>query len=205
MAAYGYEAIDKAGKEVKGSIEADSMEKARQDLKGQGYTVLDLGEQSLMTKDLNFEIGGKPSVRDLSVFCRQFVSMNRAGVTIIDALKMLAESTENKKLQQAITGIRISTEKGDSLADAFAQYPKIFPEIMVNMVAAGEASGSLDVSMERMATQFERSHKTQALVKKAMMDPMVVCIVAIAVVIVMLVVVIPNYAVMFVDLGTDLP
>ena len=97
MASYGYEAIDKTGKEVKGSIEAETMEKARTDLKGQGMTVLNLTEQNALTKDINIDFGGKPTARDLGVFCRQFVSMVRAGVTILDALKMLADATENKK------------------------------------------------------------------------------------------------------------
>ena len=142
MASYGYEAFNAAGKQVKGSIEADSIEKARSDLKNQGMIVMELKEQSILTRDINMDIGGKPKVRDLSVFCRQFVSMIRAGVTILDALRMLTEATENKKLKQAINEIRISAEKGDTLASAIAEHPKIFPELMVNMVAAGEASGS---------------------------------------------------------------
>ena len=205
MATFGYEAIDRSGKALKGSVEADNIDKARQDLTGQGLVVVSVTEQNALTKDINIDIGGKPTARDLSVFCRQFVSMVRAGVTILDALKMLADATENKKLKQAIVEVRANAEKGESLADSLAQHPKIFPGLMINMVAAGEASGSLDKSMERMATQFERSNKTRALVKKAMMYPMVLCIVMIAVVVVMLVVVIPNYAAMFADLGTDLP
>lgn len=205
MATFGYEAIDSSGKTQKGSVEADNIDKARQDLTGQGLVVVSVTEQNALTKDINIDIGGKPTARDLSVFCRQFVSMVRAGVTILDALKMLADATENKKLKQAIVEVRANAEKGESLADSLAQHPKIFPGLMINMVAAGEASGSLDKSMERMATQFERSNKTRSLVKKAMMYPMVLCIVMVAVVIVMLVVVIPNYASMFADLGTDLP
>ena len=205
MATFGYEAIDSSGKTQKGSVEADNIDKARQDLTGQGLVVVSVTEQNALTKDINIDIGGKPTARDLSVFCRQFVSMVRAGVTILDALKMLADATENKKLKQAIVEVRANAEKGESLADSLAQHPKIFPGLMINMVAAGEASGSLDKSMERMATQFERSNKTMALVKKAMMYPMVLCIVMVAVVIVMLVFVIPNYASMFADLGTDLP
>lgn len=205
MASYGYEAINAAGKQVKGSIEADSIEKARSDLKNQGMTVMELKEQSVLTRDINIDIGGKPKARDLSVFCRQFVSMIRAGVTILDALRMLTEATENKKLKQALNEVRISAEKGETLASAFAEHPKVFPELMVNMVAAGEASGSLDKSIERMAVQFERSNKTKALVKKAMTYPIMVLVVAFAVIIVMLVMVIPSYVDMFADLGTELP
>lgn len=205
MASYGYEAIDASGKTVKGSIEADNIDKARSDLKGQGLTVMNVKEQSILTQDINIDIGGKPKARDLSVFCRQFVSMIRAGVTILDALRMLTEATENKKLQQAIDQVRISAEKGETLASAIAEHPKVFPDLMVNMVAAGEASGSLDKSLERMAVQFERSNRTKSMVKKAMMYPIVVIIVAIIVVIVMLVKVIPSYVTMFDQMGTELP
>lgn len=205
MATFAYEAIDKKGNAVKGTIEAENIDLARAEVKNQGVTLLDLKEQGALNKDINIDIGGAPKPRDLGVFCRQFTSMLRAGVTILDALKMLGDATENKKLKEAINGVRISTEKGDTLSSAVAEYPKVFPELMVNMIAAGEASGSLDIAMERMSTQFERSAKTSGMVKKAMVYPIVVCIVMIVVVIVMLTVVVPSYVDMFDDLGTELP
>ena len=200
MATYGYKAITKAGKEVKGSLEADNKDLAMAELRRQELTVIDLGEQSFLTKDI-----GWPKARDLSVMCRQFVSMTKAGVSILESLKMLCEQTENKRLQDALKEVRISVEKGETLADSMAEHPKVFPGIMVNMVAAGEASGSLEIALERVATQLERSHKTQAMVKKAMIYPIAVAIVAVIVTIVMLVMVIPNYETMFKDLGTELP
>lgn len=205
MAAFGYEAIDPTGKILKGSVTADNVELARQELKRQGLVVVKVTPQSALTKDLNLKIGGNPKPRDMSVFCRQFVGMSRAGVTLVDTLKMLCEQTENDKLREALEGVKTNVEKGDTLANSLKEYPKIFPELFVNMVAAGEASGSLEVALERMSEHFEKSAKTGALVKKAMIYPIVVCIVAIAVVIVMLVVVIPNYTDMFAELGTDLP
>ena len=205
MATYGYKAITKAGKEVKGSLEADNKDLAMAELRRQELTVIDLGEQSFLTKDIDIQIGGWPKARDLSVMCRQFVSMTKAGVSILESLKMLCEQTENKRLQDALKEVRISVEKGETLADSMAEHPKVFPGIMVNMVAAGEASGSLEIALERVATQLERSHKTQAMVKKAMIYPIAVCLVAVIVTIVMLVVVIPNYEDMFSQLGTELP
>lgn len=205
MAAYGYEALNSAGKEIKGSVEADNIEAARQALKKQGIQVINIKPQSALTKDINIKVGGYPKPRDMSVFCRQFVSMTKAGVTISEALKMLTEQTENDRLREAAEGVRVSVEKGETLASSLAMYPKIFSSLMVHMVEAGEASGSLDVALERMATQFEKSAKTASMVKKAMIYPIAVCIVALAVVVVMLVVVIPNYATMFDSLGTDLP
>ncbi len=205
MAAWGFVAIDKSGKEIKGSKEADSEEQVLRELKAQGLIVLDVTEQNALTKDISIDIGGKPTARDLSVFCRQFASITRAGVTIIEALRMLAEATENKKMQKALMNVRADVEKGETFADSLAKHPAVFPELLIQMARAGESSGSLETSMERMAIQFEKSAKTKALVNKAMIYPIVVMIVAIAVVIVMLLVVIPSYTDMFEQLGAELP
>lgn len=205
MASWGFVAIDKSGKEIKGSKEADNEEQVLRELKAQGLIVLDVTEQNALTKDISIDIGGKPSARDLSVFCRQFASITRAGVTIIEALRMLAEATENKKMKKALMNVRADVEKGETFADSLAKHPTVFPELLIQMARAGESSGSLETSMERMAIQFEKSAKTKALVKKAMIYPIVVMIVAIAVVIVMLVVVIPSYTDMFDQLGAELP
>lgn len=207
MADYGYVALDKSGKEVKGSKTADSMEQVTRELKAQGLTVMEVKEQNALNRDIKLDFGGgkKPTPRDLSVFCRQFASITRAGVTIIQALQMLAEQTENKRMQKALLAVRADIEKGETFADSLAKWDDVFPELLVQMARAGEASGSLEISMERMAVQFERSSKTQALVKKAMIYPIVVAIVAVAVVIIMLVVVIPAYTDMFAQLDTELP
>ena len=204
MAAWGYVAIDKGGKEIKGSKDADNKELVLRDLKNQGLIVLELTEQNMLTKDINIDFGGKPTARDMAVFCRQFASITRAGVTIIETLNMLADSTENK-MQKAIYAVRADVEKGESFADSMAQHPAVFSELLVQMARAGEASGSLDTAMERMAIQFEKSAKTHALVKKAMIYPIVVACVAVAVVIVMLVFVIPRYMDMFEQLDAELP
>ena len=205
MATWGYVAIDKSGKEIKGSRDADNIDQVSRELKNQGLIVLEVSEQSMLTKDITFDFGGKPTPRDLAVFCRQFASITRAGVTIIQTLNLLAEQTENVKLQKAISAVRADVEKGESFADAMSIRDNVFPELLIQMVRAGEASGSLETAMERMAIQFEKSAKTQALIKKAMIYPIVVALVAVAVVIVMLVFVIPRYVDMFEELGTELP
>ena len=205
MAAWGYVAIDKSGKEIKGSRDADSKEQVTRELKNQGLIILDIAEQNALTKDISFDFGGKPTPRDLAVFCRQFSSITRAGVTIIQTLNMLAEQTENVKMQKAIQAVRADVEKGESFADSLSKHDNVFPELLVQMARAGEASGSLETAMERMAIQFEKSAKTKALVKKAMIYPIVVALVAVAVVVVMLVFVIPRYMDMFEELGTELP
>lgn len=205
MATWGYVAIDKSGKETKGSRDADNKEQITRELKNQGLIVLDITEQNALTKDISIDFGGKPTPRDLAVFCRQFASITRAGVTIIQTLNMLAEQTENVKMQKALQAVRADVEKGESFADSLARHDNVFPELLVQMARAGEASGSLETAMERMAIQFEKSAKTQALIKKAMIYPIVVACVAVAVVIVMLTFVIPRYIEMFEQLDTELP
>lgn len=205
MATWGYLVIDKVGKEVKGSIDSPSVELATQELKSKGYIVLEVNEQSILTRDIDIDLSKGPTSRDLAVFCRQFASITRAGVAIVETMNMLADQTENKKLKKALYLVRSEVEKGESFATALAQQPEVFPDLLIQMAKAGEASGSLDLAMDRMATQFERSAKTQSLIKKAMIYPAVVAIVAVIVVIVMLVLVIPRYVDMFQDLGTELP
>ena len=204
MPSFAYEAINSRGTTVKGSIDADNIEKAQALLKGQELIPVSVKEQAGLTKDISFDFGGKPSPRDFSVFCRQFVSMTQAGVSLIDALNMLSDQTENKRLQKAVREIQADVEKGESLTVAM-QKQKIMPSLLCSMVEAGEASGSLDVAFDRMATHFEKDAKLKAMVKKAAIYPVIVVIVAIAVVIVMLEVVIPTFSDMFVDMDMELP
>lgn len=206
MAIYKYVAIDgKTGKKQKGTIDAESLEKAKSEIKNKGLTIETVTEGSILDKPIEFDFAGGPKPRDMAIFCKQFVGMTRAGVPIVDTLRMLRDSTENKKLKEAIEGVRVNIGKGETLSDSFKLYPKIFPGLMINMTSAGEISGKLDTSIERMGIQFEKSSKTRALIKKAMIYPIIVLIVAIAVVAVMLLVVIPNYMEMFASLDTELP
>ena len=204
MPAYAYEAVDKMGRRKKGNIEAASPDRAQSMLKGEGLIPLSVHEQSFLNKDVN--IGGSGvSKRDLSVFCRQFVSIINAGVPIVDAMGMMEDQTENKRLQKALGEVKNNIAKGESFANALRERSDIFPSMMINMVEAGEASGSIDVSLDRMATQFEKDTKLSAMIKKALIYPIVVVCVAVIVMIVMMAFVIPNFMKMFQDLDTDLP
>lgn len=205
MAKFSYEAINKLGKQLKGTVEANDAEDVKRKLTKQGLVVMQVTPQSFWTQDIDIEIGGYPTPRDLSVMCRQFVSMTNAGVAIMETMRLLCEQTENKKLKTALQEVRVGLEKGDTLAQAMADHPKIFPDIMVNMVHAGETSGTLAIAMERVSVQLEKSSKTRGLVKKAMVYPIAVLVVAIVVTILMLIIVIPSYESMFADLGSELP
>ena len=205
MADWTYQIIDQSGKERKGNIVAESEAEAKNKLKMDGNMVISLTKATALTKEISFSVGGKVKPRDLSVFCRQFTSMVNAGVTILDTLDMLSDQTENKVMAKAIRGVHAEIQKGETLSDGLKKYPNVFPDIMVSMVAAGEASGKIDVAFDRMSAHFEKSAKLNGMIKKAAVYPIIVVIVAIAVVIVMLVKVIPSYSEMFNDLGTELP
>ena len=204
MAEYMYRAISKSGKEIKGKIESDSLEKAKADLKSRDLYLTEISEAGVLQKDIQLNIGQKISTRDLCLFCRQFVSLQRAGVTIIETLKMLSEATENKMFSKVLTNVCKNVEKGETFADSL-EMENVFPKIMIKMTAAGEASGSLDTAYERMATQFERQAKLKGLIKKASIYPIMVCIVAVVVIIVMLNVVVPSFSGMFVDMDVEMP
>lgn len=205
MPSYSYTAVDRKGKEKKSTIEADNREQALLELRREGLTPIQVKEVGLLERDISFKVGKKVKPRDLSVFCRQFVSMLEAGVTIIDALGMLSEQTENKRLAQGLREVRDDVEKGRTLSEAMARQEQVFPDMLVNMVAAGETSGNIELSLSRMAVQFEKSAKLSGLMKKSMAYPVVLIVVALVILVVMVVKVIPGYAQTFEEAGMELP
>ena len=206
METFSYKAVDASGKDVKGAIEAESKDEAARKIKEQGFTPISIGKQGALDKDVNLSFFGprKIPARDMSVFCRQFASILKAGVSVINALEMLGEQTENKRLKEAIERTQSSVEKGENLSDSMKENEE-FPSILVDMIKAGEASGSLENSLTRMAVQFEKDAKLKGVVKKAMMYPIVLIFVMIGVIVVMLTFVIPSFMTMFEDLDSELP
>lgn len=204
MPDYSYVAINKEGKQVKGSMQASDVVAVRSKLKMDGMTMVSAKEQSILTKDI--QIGsGKPKTRDLCVFCRQFASILSAGVTVVEALRMLSDQTESVPLKKALIKTRELVQQGETLADAMAQSPKVFDSMFTNMVAAGEESGSLETCVTRMGVQLEKSDKIASLIKSALIYPIAVIVITIAVVILMSLLVVPKFADMFESMGSELP
>lgn len=205
MGNYSYKIITKEGKEKKGAVEAQDKNTAYLQLRSEGNTVLSLEEGSSLNKEISF--GGvkkKVKSKDLSVFCRQFNSLLKAGVSIIMSLDMLGDQTENKTLKQAIYNVRDGVQKGDTLASSMKK-ETCFPDLLISMMEAGEQSGNVETALIRMSEHFEKDTKVKAMLKKAMMYPIILGIVAIAVLVVMVVVVIPSFSKMFADMDTGLP
>ena len=205
MPEFSYTVITQDGKTKKGHIEAKSKEVAVANLKADHNTVTSITEAGGLLKKVNLSFGQKIKARDLAVFCHQFVSIIQAGVTIIDAFGMLSDQTENKALRGAIAGVHTDISKGDSLAVAMRRRNGVFPEMLCNMVEAGEASGSLDKSFERMAVQFEKDAQLSSAVKKALIYPIVLIVVMVGVVFAMMTFVIPSFMGMFEGLDAELP
>ena len=205
MPGFNYTAINRNGKRVRSSLDASSIETAKSSLRGAGYTILDIKEQTTLNRDIEIPFLGKPKAKDMAVFCRQFVSILRAGVSVASVLSMLGQQTGNKKLRAAIREMQADVEKGESLATSMRRHPKIFPAILVNMVSAGEASGNLEESFRQMELYFERSKRTKSKVTSAMIYPCVLIVVMIIVLIVMMTKIIPNFLKTFEDMDAELP
>lgn len=205
MPGYSYVAVDQRGKEKRGRIDAENREEVSQQLKKDGLFPVEIKEQGVLNKEIDLSIGKKVKPRDLSVFCRQFVSITQAGVPMKEALQMMTEQTENRWLRKGIADVLVNVEKGNTLADSMAAIPDIFPPMLVNMVQAGESSGSLEMSFSRMATHFEKEAKLKATIRKATIYPIILICAAIGVVAVMLLYVIPIFIDMFADLDIEMP
>ena len=206
MATYKYRITDKFGRDKKGTLEAGSPEAATAKLKGEGAVVHSVEETtSVEDASWNITIGNPVKLKDITLFCRQFNSILNAGVTVIEGLKMMQESTENKVLRKSIYNVQVNVEKGETLANAMALEGKVFPDLLINMVAAGEATGNLSVAFERICTQFEKDMKLKSMITSAMIYPVVVLVVAVIVVIILMAKVIPSFQEIFDMLEGKLP
>ena len=204
MASYKYEVVGADGKPKTGTIEAVNMEVASAELKSGGNTIVSIARANAFNKDLEIHIGKAVSVREMSVFCRQFESVLNAGVTVVEALDMLSEQTENKPFANAIAEVRDSVQRGETLAVAMAEHPKIFPNLMVQMVAAGESSGGLDKAFSRVGSQFEEAHLKGLIIKSAIY-PVILILVIIVVVAIMMIKIVPTFTSQFDEVGGKLP
>jgi len=206
MAQFQYTAIAPDGKKKSGKVEAKSKEVAVANLKAEGFTVTKIDTAGVLNISALLNFGKKVKKRDFAIFCRQFVSIVQAGVSIVDAFAMLGEQTQNAALKTAIEQTHSDISKGDTLAAAMRKRGGVFPPMLCNMVEAGEASGSLDKAFDRMAIQFEKDAKLESAVKKAMIYPIVLIVVMAGVIAAMMLFVIPRFQGMFDEIGAgELP
>jgi type IV pilus assembly protein PilC len=199
-----WQGTNKAGRDLSGSIAASSKAEAQELLTKRGVTVTKVRSKGLNLDALG-TIGTGIKDRDLAAFTRQFATMINAGLPLVKCLQILSRQQPNRVFAEAIAEINGDVEKGGTLADALAKHDKIFSELYVNMVAAGEQGGILDTILNRLATHLEKSSSLRAKIKTAMMYPVVVLIVVVVVVMALLLFVIPIFQRMFEDFGGELP
>ncbi|UXH44235.1 type II secretion system F family protein [Rossellomorea vietnamensis] len=204
MGRYKYTGRDQKGKKS-GIVTASSKKDALIQLKKQEVRVIDILEmpETLMTKDIT--IGNPVKLQHLVIFLRQFATLLQAGVTVVDATHILSEQTESKALGKALKEIEDELRDGNPLSEAFSRHKKIFEPLLINMLKAGEASGSLDETLEGLATHYEKQHITKQKIISALAYPMVVGVIAIGVVIFLLAAVVPTFVNMLNDFGGELP
>ncbi len=205
MAAYAYSAINAQGFELKGEVHAADPASAREQLRVRGLLAQELnelpasGEQSVRT------VFKKIKPKSIQIFSRQFATMIEAGLSVVSALTILEEQTDDKYLGAIIKELRADVEGGLLLSEAMSRHPKIFSRLYVAMVEAGEAAGILDEVLDRVAYQIEKETQIKRRVKGAMIYPTMVLIFATVVLAAMLMFLVPVFVKIFADLGGDLP
>jgi len=205
MPKFQYRAKNIAGRILEGVYEAPSQQIVVDMLRQKSFYLLEV-KKLPERKDLReMDLFARITTNDLTIFCKQFASILRAGVPLIKALQMLGAQTENVLLKSIIRKVSEDIQKGSSLSMAMSSHGKKFPLILIHMIHAGEVSGTLENSLEVMSTHFEKAHKLQQRVKSAMIYPTVVIVVAAAVVVFLLTFVVPIFTKLFEDSGTELP
>jgi len=204
---FQYSVRDRAGKVVQGQIEADTPAAVATKLKSMGYAPLSINEFNPgMKRELTLpSFGSKVKLKDLAIMSRQFATMINAGLSLLRALDILSQQTENKELARILGEVRNDVEIGTSLSVSLAKHPRVFPPLMVNMCRAGEVGGFLDAVLLQIAENYEAEVKLKGKIKAAMTYPVVVFVMAIIAVIGMLLFIVPVFAKMFATLGGELP
>jgi type IV pilus assembly protein PilC len=198
MPTFVWEGRTRTGEQRKGTLEAKNDADLVATLRQQNISVTKVRRKS---REINISFGTGVGHRDIVVFTRQFATMIDAGLPLVQALDILATQADNKRFGKIINDVKLRVEGGSSFSDALRGHPKVFDELFVNLVAAGEVAGILDTIMLRLATYIEKLMKLRSKVKSAMIYPIAVAIVAVAVIIIMLWKVIPVFESMFRDMG----
>lgn len=203
MANFSYKVKDKDGKTVKGLVEAITVKQATNLLHDRGYYIITLKESAVPV--MSFNLQGKTSFSDLVHITRQLATMITAGLTLVEALSILRQQLSKPQLVKLISKIEDEVKGGESFAKVLEGYPKVFPQIYLALVRAGEASGKLDVILSRLADNLEKSKEFNSKVKGALIYPTIVLTGMIVVSFIVMTVVVPRLTSLYKEFGADLP
>jgi general secretion pathway protein F len=210
MAVYAWRGINSSGKEIKGIDDADNPKALRMSLRRQGVMVMQLEEESAAKKrqsrNVNLvRIFSRVSLQDLALTTRQMATLLKAGIPLVEALDALIEQLEKEELRNAFTNTRDKVNEGIAFHTALSAHPKIFGDLYINMVMAGEASGNLDQVLARLADVLESQNRLKSKVTSALAYPLMMLIMTFLVVTVMMTLVVPKVSAIFEDFGKVLP
>ncbi|WP_117170448.1 type II secretion system F family protein [Paraliobacillus sediminis] len=201
---YAYKAKTVDGKIKKGKISSENEKEAIKQLKSQGLILFEINElNSLLYKDIY--IGNPIKNKDFVIFLRQFSTLIDAGITLVETTSILEEQTHSKPLKKALQQIQSDLEEGIGLSDALAEFPRLFPELLISMIHAGEVSGNLDEILDRMATYYEKQYQLKQKIITALTYPIVVGIVAVFITIFLLAFIVPIFTDMFLSFDQEIP
>ena len=203
MPVFAWEGRTRQGTLKKGVIEAASEAAAMMQLRGQ--SIIPVSVKAKAARGINLSLRRGVKTRDLVVFTRQFATMIDAGLPLVQCLDIQAEQQTNKNFGEALSRVKSDVEQGSTFADSLGRHPRIFDDLYVNLVTAGEVGGVLDTILNRLATYLEKADNLKRKVKSAMVYPVTVLVVAIGVLVLLLVKVIPVFEKMFKDFGGALP
>jgi type IV pilus assembly protein PilC len=203
MAKFSWEGTTRAGETKKGSMEAADENAVMNRLRADQITVKKVKKARA---DFNFSIGSGVGADDLKLFTRQLAVMIDAGLPLVQALDILGNQTENKAFSKVLLSVKSTVEQGATFSEALRKHPRVFDELFVNLVAAGEIGGILDAILNRLATYIEKAVKLKKQLQSAMIYPAAIFVIAIGVVAVMLLKVIPKFEDMYKQFpGAKLP
>ena len=206
MATFSYTVRDAAGQTRSGTSEAENAEILRRRLQEQGFTVADITQTAAGKKRAAGGGWGRVKLADLSIFCRQFSTMIDAGVSLVRALDVLAEQTQNPKLRRILVDIQQEVESGQTLSKAMSKYPKTFNNLFIGLVRAGEVGGVLEEALQRLSGFLEKDMELRRKVKAALTYPVIVVVVAVGIVVGLTTFIVPKFVELFKDLGVkELP
>ncbi len=211
MPVYEYKALDRSGRKRNGVIEAEGVAAARAKLRGSGkYPVsmkeLPSGARKFGTGKLaSVSIFERVNKEEVNVFTRQLAILLGAGIPLVASLSSLTEQTGNVAFKKIISRIKDSVNEGNTLTSSLGEHPKLFSDIYVNMIRAGEASGSLDVVLERLADFGEKQEQLQGRIKAALIYPIFMAVIGVAILFILITYIIPNITQVFVEMERALP
>src|SRR5918997_4915833 len=206
ISTFTFKALDLSGVSTRGEVEADSKQAVASQLRAKGLIVIDI-EEKKGGADVGDVMARLKRVKsqELTVATRQLSTMISSGMSLLRALYVLEEQVENDKFKEAISQVRMDVEAGISFAEALSRHPKIFNELYVAMVAAGETGGILEETLRRVADQLEKDDSLRRQVKAALMYPSLIGGFAISVLVALVVFLVPVFEKIFKDFGGELP